>query len=229
MNRPFDLVLFDAVGTLIEPNPPVVAIYQQIAAEFGGEISNLDLAARFGRTMTNAALRRPEDGNTHEAAEVAFWRGVVGEVLQEVPQEHAEAAFERLWQHFAQAKHWRLFADVLPTLTELRRRGYRLGIASNFDERLVGICKNLPPLDQMDDLFVSSRLGWVKPAAGFYLEVQRATQIDPARILMVGDDFENDVVAAQRHGWQARYLVRDSAMKTARQIASLTKLLGELP
>ncbi|WP_254507911.1 HAD-IA family hydrolase [Anatilimnocola floriformis] len=225
--------MFDAVGTLIFPEPSVAAVYQRIAAEFGLRISRNELGARFGSAMTNArSFRRLEqDGQTSEAAEVDFWRAVVTQVLAGVPTENIEAAFQRLWQHFAEAAHWQLFDDIAPTLTELRRRGYRIGVASNFDSRLIGICKELWPLDQIsdEDQFVSSRVGWVKPADGFYGAIQQATQLEPARILMVGDDFENDVAAPHRCGWLARWLVRNSAESTGEHIRSLTDLLAELP
>ena len=229
--QPVDLILFDAVKTLIDPNPRVVTTYQTVAAELGQLISEEDLLPRFAIAFTTVTFyrNRATGGATNEELEMEFWRCVVENVFEDYPTVDAEAAFERLWQHFAEAKHWRLFDDVLPTLTELRRRGYRLGIASNFDSRLIGICKNLPPLDQIEDLFVSSRVGWVKPADGFYAEVQRTTGIDPARILMVGDHQENDVTAPQRHGWQSRWLVRCPAELRPDRIESLTELLQELP
>lgn len=229
--KPVDLILFDAVGTLIYPEPPVVTAYATVAAELGHAITGSDLSSRFAEAMACGRDSRNVDraGQTSEAGEMDFWRGVVTKVLAEVPQSRSEAAFQRLWQHFAEPKHWQLFEDVAPTLTELRRRGYCLGIASNFDQRLIGICKQLPPLDELEDLFVSSRVGWAKPANGFYSEVQRVTQFDPARVLMVGDDQENDVAAPQRNGWKARWLVREPAMRRDGCIKSLTELLDELP
>jgi putative hydrolase of the HAD superfamily len=226
-----ELILFDAVGTLIFPDPPVLTAYQSVGVSFGDHSSTIELGARWGWAITNARFFRQleVDGQTSEAAEEEFWRAIVAEVLEGVPPQHKEAAFQRLWQHFAEPNHWRLFDDVAETFAELRRRGYRLGIASNFDARLLGICRALPPLDTCADIFVSSQVGWCKPADGFYVAVQRATQIAPHQILMVGDSFDCDYEAPRKHGWQARMLVRDSGKRAANQLRRLTDLLPQLP
>ena len=123
---------------------------------------------------------------------------------------------------------WRVFPDVADTVAELNRRGYRTGIASNFDQRLLKICRHKEALAALDPVFVSSGLGWSKPAFEFYREIERATQLAPERILLVGDDFEKDVEVPRHCGWQARWLVRPLASE-GDHIQSLTELMELLP
>lgn len=229
---PLPLVLFDAVGTLIYPEPSVVVVYQAIGVKHGLEIAAAELRARFRSSLQNANLRlRAERWNwqTDERREVEYWRTVVRDVLAELSPAAAEAAFQALWQHFARAEHWRVFDDVAPTLAGLSDRGFRCGIASNFDERLRGICASHPVLAGLDPLFVSSGVGWSKPVASFYATIEQRTGLLPQQLLLVGDDRENDVTAPQGRGWQARWLDRSAIASTAEYIATLTELLDELP
>jgi putative hydrolase of the HAD superfamily len=233
MNKsPLPLVLFDAVGTLIYPEPSVVVVYQAIGVKHGLELAAAELRVRFRSSLQNANLRlRAERWNwqTDEPREFEYWRTVVRDVFAELSPAAAEAAFQELWQHFSRVEHWRVFDDVAPTLAVLRDRGFRCGIASNFDERLRGICTSHPVLASLDPLFVSSGVGWSKPAAGFYAAIEQRTGLLPEQILLVGDDRENDVTAPQQRGWQARWLDRRRSAPTDEALASLTDLLDELP
>ena len=230
-------VLFDAVGTLIYPDPPVAEAYWQVGRALGSVRSLMEIEELF-----RAAYRRSESlfalpdkghdglqrGPTSEERERERWRQVIGEVFFDLPPAAANEALRRLWQHFAQPPHWRLYSDVAATWTELQGRGYQLGIASNFDSRLLGICAALPPLDECRHVFVSSLIGWPKPAPQFFLAVESALGVKPQEILLVGDDRTNDLLGAANCGWKATLLCRDG-VQSAEGIASLTQLLGLTP
>lgn len=226
MNRP-ELILFDAVHTLIEPDPPVVAVYQQCGERHGCRLPEAELRARFAGAFQHASSRCRQDqgGRTDEAGEYAFWQTVVQAVFHEWKGQAVDAAFADLWHHFSRPEHWRVFPDVDATFAELRQRGFRLGIASNFDDRLLQICAGHPELAEAEPVFVSSRVGWIKPAAGFYREIERITSLAPERIFLVGDDFENDVEAPRRLGWQTWWLQRAGGARSETQLNTLTDLL----
>jgi putative hydrolase of the HAD superfamily len=222
------LILFDAVHTLIEPDPPVVAVYQCCGERQGCWLEESDLRARFSGAFQRAALacRQEKNGRTDEAGEYMFWQTVVQTVFEELKPPAVDEAFSELWQHFAEPQHWRVFPDVAPTFAELRRRGFRVGIASNFDNRLLKICSGQPELANVDRIFVSSCVGWVKPAAGFYREIERITQLAPEQIALVGDDYENDVGAPRNLGWQTWWLQRTGPADSTTHLSTLTDLLA---
>src|SRR5262245_59513218 len=116
MLRPVRWILFDAVGTLIFADPPVAEAYLTAGREFGSRLDAALVAARFrqalqGETAQRADLHRAA---TSEAAEIARWRRIVASVLEDLPPDAVEQAFQSLWRHFAEPKHWRLFDDVAP-------------------------------------------------------------------------------------------------------------------
>ena len=197
-------VLFDAVGTLIYPNPPVSEVYQREARKLGSKYSVPEIAGRF-----RAAIRRHhQGGTTSEELERERWRRIVYGVIDDVDDSH-NLLLDTLWQHFGSALSWRIFGDVAPAWHELSRRGYLLGIASNFDSRLRTICRGHPPLDECRHVFVSSEVGFPKPEPRFYQEVEERLGLRPEQILLVGDDEAADVTGPIAAGWQALWLRRD--------------------
>ncbi len=226
-----ELILFDAVGTLIEPMPSAGEIYRDFGRRYDCARSDFNHDARLLLAMRQVAIsmRQQRDLQTDEAFEYECWRQVVREVFEERSHSEADQLFADLWEHFSLPQHWRLFPDVEPTFAALRHRGYRLGIASNFDGRLRGVCLALPPLHQVDHLFISSQVGWSKPAAGFYQAIEHISQVAPQRILLVGDDCDSDHLAPRGHGWQTRWLRRNSEKSaTGDWILSLEELLAFL-
>jgi putative hydrolase of the HAD superfamily len=117
---------------------------------------------------------------------------------------------------------------VADTWEVLAARGLRLGIASNFDGRLRGVCSGFAPLDRCDWLFVSSELGVRKPSPDFFSRIENRLQVAAEGILLVGDDWSNDHLAARAAGWQTVFLDRGGDRLGADSIRSLTELPAKL-
>jgi putative hydrolase of the HAD superfamily len=196
--------LFDAVGTLIYPNPPVAEVYQREARKLGSKYSVPEIAGRFRA----AIAQHHQGGTTSEEQERERWRRIVYDVIDDV-DDTQEQLLTALWQHFGSASSWRLFDDVAPVWHELAGRGYLLGIASNFDGRLWAICHGHPPLDECRHVFVSSEVGFPKPEMQFYRAAEEKLGLRPEQILLVGDDEAADVTGPIAAGWQAIWLRRD--------------------
>jgi putative hydrolase of the HAD superfamily len=195
-------IYFDAVGTLLHPEPPAAAVYALAGQRFGSRLDPATIATRF-----RAAFRRQEDRDhahglrTDEEREVERWRAIVGEVLDDVTD--AAACFQELYDHFACPESWRCDAEAEATLLRLAEQGYQLGLASNFDRRLHGVVAGLAALRLVRHLVISSEVGWRKPAAGFFQSMCRLSALRPSQILLVGDDAGNDYEGARAAGLHA--------------------------
>jgi putative hydrolase of the HAD superfamily len=223
-------VLFDAVGTLIYPDPPVAEVYHAAAREFGSRLTAHDLGPRFRTALASEQAGRPADPSTlnrpptSEALERERWQRIVRQVIDDVEGEAQRLLFERLWQHFALPEHWRLFEDVKPTLSELAARDFRLGIASNFDGRLHSIIAGHRPLQNCQAVFVSSEVGFAKPDPRFFAAITAHLGVPPHQVLLVGDDPLTDISAGSNFGWQTVFLDRRHAEPSPATIHSLTSL-----
>lgn len=215
-NHHIGWVLFDAVGTLFWPDPPVAVAYQQAGERFGCSLSEEIVDDRFRKAYRREFAER--HGPIDEAAERQRWQAVVGSVFPE--SNDPVGLFEHLWSHFAEPAHWRLAVGSKECLQAFRERGYTPGIASNFDGRLRRICCDHGLPIEGRHLFISSEIGFAKPNPRFYEKVGTRLECQPSEILLVGDDRVNDYEAPLAAGWKARLVGQNE---------SLAKVLNELP
>lgn len=207
--RPPRIILFDAVGTLIFPQPNAGLVYHQFGTQFGSSKTPQEISILFAKAFHRVFLSEQQGQlPTNEELEQQRWREVVALVFDELDVD--QGLFQTLWNHFADPRHWSLFPDVAATWHELSARGYALGIASNFDRRLVEICRHLAPLDNCRHLFISTQLGFSKPDLRYFRNVESRLSLQPADILLVGDSWQNDVESSQRCGWQACWINRQN-------------------
>ncbi|MDZ4689242.1 MAG: HAD-IIIA family hydrolase [Planctomycetaceae bacterium] len=220
-------IVFDAVGTLLAPSPSVAEAYHQIGASLGSRLDVAEVGRRFRELFPRSETEcfpSERHGRTSEPEERKRWRWIVERVLDDVTDR--EACFQRLWDHFTTPSSWMLFDDVPDAIEQLTQQGYRLAIASNFDARLHALCEACPALRSVTLRLVSSEVGYRKPAAEFYDAVIAACGVAPELILMIGDDWDADIVAARRAGLQAAWLNRRATGgDDGNAIASLRELI----
>lgn len=206
-------IVFDAVGTLIEPYPSVAAAYHTVGSRYGSRLSQEEVRRRFRAAFSrseveDAAVTSGEGAAyvTNEARERQRWERIVAAVLDDVAE--LVPCFEDLWNHFADPASWRCFEDVAPALARLADQGAQFAIASNFDSRLHGVCEGLPEVAGIRTRVVSSEVGYRKPGEGFFNALQARLDCASGELLVVGDDWENDVCGSLDAGMQAVYLDR---------------------
>ena len=219
-------IVFDAVGTLIHCNPSVGGIYAEFGQQFGSRQDAVSIKQRFAQAFAKQDQLDVLAGQrTSEERERRRWREIVAEVLDDVAD--PEACFSKLYDAFALPDYWHCTPGTATILATLRRRGFPLVLASNFDQRLRGLFASLPELHAIEHLVISSEIGWRKPGQDFFRHVADRLALPPAEMLYVGDDRVNDYDGAKNLGMPAKLL--DVARKHldlgADRIASLGELL----
>lgn len=219
-------VFFDAVGTLIHPDPPAAVVYAEVGHRFGSHYSAETIGPRFARAFDRQERHDQTLGlATSEDREIERWRQIVTDVLDDVTD--VEACFQELFSHFALAAAWRCEAEASGVLSQLAGRGLILGLASNYDRRLRSVVAGLPALAPIQQLAISSEIGWRKPARAFFQSACRLVGVPAERILFVGDDPVNDYDGASSAGLHAvLYDPREQAAHPAR-IRQLSELLAD--
>jgi putative hydrolase of the HAD superfamily len=220
-------VVFDAVGTLIRPEPSVAEAYTASARRQGIELDVGSVKARFQTHFHSDRVDGPEGFlSTDESTEWRRWRRIVSKVLPEIPD--PDLAFEELWVHFGRPEMWRTFPDVVATLQGLRELGLEVWIGSNFDSRLRPVVAGLPELaDLVPRLLISSEVGYRKPHPKFFQAACDRMGLPPEQVVCVGDDLENDVLGARRAGLEGVHLVRGGHAAIDPQVVTdLTELIG---
>jgi putative hydrolase of the HAD superfamily len=219
-------VFFDAVGTLIHPDPPALAIYARVAANAGLAISSAILRDRFIEAY------RAEDSIDHQSGWITSeqrerdrWRHIVTASLEGVPG--VDSCFEQLYMHFARPDAWRLDPAAGKLITQLRERGLIVGMGSNYDHRLASVVAGHPELAVLDGrIVISAAIGHRKPSARFFEEVARVAGVRSEEVLFVGDDLENDYHGAIGAGMQAILIDDRNRYRVPNRIGTLDELIG---
>lgn len=212
-------VTFDVGGTLIEPWPSVGHVYAEVAASHG--IANLS-HEQLQRRFVTAFRRRARA--LHSAAE---WAQIVDETFAGlVADPPSKTFFSELYERFAQPGAWRIYPDVQPTLAALTARGLKLGLVSNWDDRLRPLLNALGLTRSFGTIIVSCEVGEGKPSPTIFREAAKQLGVPAGAILHVGDSFEMDVQGARAAGLNAVKLEREAETVRESQIGSLLDLLS---
>ena len=189
-------IFFDAVGTLLFPQPSAPEVYRNIAEKQGVELPFEAVRERF-----HTAYRQEEEADrasgwvASEERERERWHKIVTFTLQSLPD--PEVGFLDLFEHFAQPTSWRLHEEAERLFEALAQRGMKLGLGTNYDSRVHRVIAGFPALEPLHGrVVVSSAVGFRKPAKEFYNEVVRVAGCEANEVLFVGDDVINDYEGA---------------------------------
>jgi putative hydrolase of the HAD superfamily len=214
---PIQAVTFDVGGTLIEVWPSVGNVYAEVAAQHGVDrLSASLLNRRF------AAAWRAAGGFNHSRRGWAQLVDATFRGLTERPP--SQTFFDELYARFASPEVWRIFPDVLHTLDALAARGLKLGVISNWDERLRPLLKQMKLAGYFETIVVSREVCASKPARAIFQHAVCRLRLPPEAVLHVGDSLSMDVRGARGAGLWALLLNRTVVAARAGQIKSLREL-----
>jgi putative hydrolase of the HAD superfamily len=211
-------VLFDAGGTLLKPHPSVGRVYAEIAAKHRVYMEEDDLEKKFRaewKKQKAARLKMDKD----------WWRTVVMNVFAKESFKDADSFFDDLYGSFSEPARWRIFPDVLPTLTELKTRNITLAVASNWDDRLPRLLRELSLSPHFDHQFISALMGHVKPEPAFFNHALKMLGLDASEVVHVGDDPVEDLTGALGMGIKGVLLDRSAPQSKGDTINTLSDLL----
>ena len=218
------IVFFDAGGTLLEPWPPVGEVYAGTARRYGLEVGAEEVVTSFRAAFMSKKLDgRPQDR--------AWWREVVDHTFEPYGEAtDPDGLFEDLYDHFTHPSSWRLFDDAVEVVRTLQARGYRTGLLSNWDDRLTELLEGLGLATALSPHVISYRVGVEKPHPHIFETALTEAGVAPEEALMVGDDWEADIVGSRALGMQAVYVERHGhAAPDGPSIEHLEGLLDLLP
>jgi putative hydrolase of the HAD superfamily len=227
----FKGIFFDAGNTLLSVYPSVGSIYAEVAARFGIDITTQAIEQSFRELWMQASPLVSNEGHrlTYEK-ERDWWKYIVREVFRKhVDQMDFDLFFDQLYRRFAEIDCWRLYDDVTGCLTELRDRGFRLAIISNWDTRLPDLCDQLGIASFFETVIVSGIVGYEKPHPTIFQIALDETGLQPSEVMYVGDDPFLDYQAARKVGIHSIQLDRYNRFPDhPDRIVSLIELLDHL-
>jgi putative hydrolase of the HAD superfamily len=128
------------------------------------------------------------------------------------------------------AIRFQAFPDAVPALREMRSRGLRLVVASNWDCSLPDVLDQAGLAELVDGVVASAVVGFDKPAPELFEAALELAGCDASEAVHVGDSPSADVAGAAAVGIRPVLLQRDGTppVGPTTTIASLAELPGLL-
>jgi putative hydrolase of the HAD superfamily len=227
---PLRAVVFDFFGTVAGrvsgAGSGVARVYESHGYRFDPDLER----QYFLRYDGIEHLEHSADRETYEA----WSRFRVGELARDcgVSPEHIEALVDdvRALDTFGIVA----YSDAVPTLKELRARGYLVAICSNWGWDLDLSLAQAGLTEHLDGAVTSARAGARKPHPRIFALTVEAIGVSPSEVLFVGDSMRPDVEGALAAGMAAVHIARPDAEPGlpapplpdgARRVESLRELL----
>ena len=226
-------VFFDAGFTLVEPLEPIEHVYFSIASKFDSRLCERDFVARMRQLWHDPDRRRKLLGDGLEcsdAIERDSWHRFTREVAVAFPTllVHHEEWLRSLIEHFDQPGSWRAIEHASEVLQELRSRGKRLAILTNWHSAFHVLARAHGIDKQVDLILTSAEVGYRKPHGEIFRRALHGTNVRAENAVHIGDSLKEDVLGAHEAGIAAFHFVREASQVgevSPRRISSLRQLL----
>jgi putative hydrolase of the HAD superfamily len=201
-------VLLDALGTLVELEPPWVSLRERIPPQVSDERLVAAVRVEMGYYREHA----------HEGSDPAS--------LADLRERSAGVLSRELGvgvgaDELMDAVRLSAYPDAVPALTGLRARGLRLAAVSNWDCSLGAVLERCGLGGLLDGVVSSAEAGAPKPDPAIFALALERLGCEPAEALHVGDTREEDVTGARAAGIRALLLDREGGDG---EISSLTQI-----
>jgi putative hydrolase of the HAD superfamily len=221
----FGAVLFDAAETLFTTRGTVGEIYGSVARKYGSQASPETIQEAFLRHFQGA-------GPLSQEEQKRWWRDIVYQVFTDVGMvREFDRFFDEVYERFRSSQGWVLFPETLEVLEELKRLQLKLGVISNFDSRIYPVMESLGIRRFFDAVILSSETGFCKPDPEIFAAAAAAIGFPPEKILLVGDNPDDDIEAGIRAGFDAILIDRRGrygSRKHLRRISSLKEVVSKV-
>ncbi|XP_051664009.1 haloacid dehalogenase-like hydrolase domain-containing protein 3 [Manacus candei] len=197
------LLTWDVKDTLLRLRRPVGQSYAAEARAQGLQVQPEALGRAFREAYGAQSRRFPNYGRGQGLSSRQWWVDVVKQafVLSGVPDGAALTALaEKLYRDYCSSHNWELLPGAEETLSRCRQRGFRMGVVSNFDNRLENILSQCNLRHHFEFVLTSEAAGAAKPNRRIFEEALRLGGVPPEQAAHVGDDYTRDYRAARAVG-----------------------------
>jgi putative hydrolase of the HAD superfamily len=219
-------ILLDALGTLVQLEPPAPRLRTELADRFGVEVSEAQAAQAIAAEI---AYYRAHLDEGRDTARLRALRRSCAEVLSAaLPPSDRLRSLDAgaMTEALLASLEFSAFPDAEPALQRFREQGLRLVVVSNWDVSLHGVLERLALAPRLVGILTSAEVGVRKPGAAIFERALAIAGVDASEAIHVGDSLEEDVAGARAAGIEPVLVRRDggAGRPGVRTIASLDEL-----
>lgn len=199
-------VFLDADDTLFFVSPGVAEIYARICADHGLHVPVEKLRSSLPITWSGFRAEYENVANNYETfpgREREMWRKFSILAIEKFHPTPPTSLLDEIYDEFAKERSRRLFPGVVEFLQHLKTTGYKIGLLSNNDERMMPLLDELGLSHYFDEILPTALIGFKKPASLAYERAALRIGSAPEEILYIGDSLEHDYHGARNANWNA--------------------------
>ncbi len=220
-------VLLDAMGTLVELDDPAERLRAALESETGVDVGVELAGAAFGAEVGYYLEHQIEGG---DEAGLDRLRDECARVLHTAlgePGARMESAAVR--RALLAGLAFKAYPDAAPALAELRARGLRLVVASNWDCSLPQWLERAGIAPLIDGYASSAVIGEAKPHPAVFRAALAIAGVEAHEAVHVGDSLDGDIAGAKAAGIRAILVQREgeppAGVEAVRSLAAVSSLL----
>lgn len=201
------LLTFDITNTILKVKDSPGNQYAEIAKRFGVNIGASDLDSVYDATWQKQKQELPNYGKDQGMTTKEWWQNFVCKVFLSAGYRGRLSSLngvsDELWNRFKEGLEWDVIPHSHESLSALKSAGIKLGVVSNFDERLEKTLSAYK-LDQYFDFVVTAvSAGTEKPDPAIFKHALSMSGMSPAVAGHVGDDISHDYYTPKSIGMSA--------------------------
>ncbi len=203
-------VFFDAGETLVHPIPSFPQLFTEVCKVHGLEADIAEVSLTTRKLMAEVEERQRE-GYTftnHPQRSRRFWLSFYGRLVNELGYRGDDGLARSLYETFSRPENYEAYPDAVEALEELARKGYRLGIISNFEPWLEDLLRRLGLAGYFEVMVISGNEEYEKPHPRIFQLALQRMGVSPETSLHVGDSPVSDFAGARDAGLRAVLLDR---------------------
>jgi putative hydrolase of the HAD superfamily len=213
-------LLLDALGTLVELEPPVEPLRHELRERCGLEVSEAEARAAL---RAEIAFYRAHHDDASDRERLEDLRRRATEALREALVTSSEGGplavaggrnvgsmpLPALTEALLAALRFRPFAEVPEVLRAARGHGVRLVVVSNWDVSLHDVLDETGLAPLLDGVVTSAEVGSAKPDGAIFARGLELAGVAAVEAIHVGDSIEHDVAGALAAGIEPLLVVRE--------------------
>lgn len=213
LSTPVKAVLFDAGGTLLKTSS-VAKGFVEIASRYGYDLSLEKVSSHLDEVDDLYETLYEEDDafwcSVNESE--LLWKRVYTFLARRVGVVGSDRKLiaHDMYLRYVTPDGWSLYPDVMPGLEALARRGFRMGIISNWGEGLPQIMQELGVSRHMEIIVASSDVNLRKPDAQIFEHALERMGVLAHEVAYVGDHRYADVYGSAQAGLHPVHILRDN-------------------
>lgn len=197
------LITLDVTNTVLRVLGGVGQQYAAIASIYGVKVDPQEINKAFGANWKTHNLKYPNYGSETGMKSHIWWSELVKQCFIDCGFNENEVLTKlstHLYLHFKTNKSWEVLPGTIDTLKTIKSKNLKLGIISNFDERLETILTSVGLLHHFEFVLASKQFGFAKPDPKIFSKALELGNVSANEALHVGDNLENDYIGPRDVG-----------------------------